>query len=222
MSDNLPTDKRASQLDTFLEEMSKHQKSGRGRLAFIIDATASRKPAWDMACSLQATMFEEATRFGSLEVQLIFYRGLSECSCSGWIPDGRTLARLMGKVQCEGGITKIGKALAHVRREHEKRMIHAVAFVGDAMEENHSELCEAARTLRVPLFMFQESDDPHASRTFAEMARLSGGAHRHFDAGAARELGELLRAVAAFATGGVKALQDLNTDSARRLLTQLE
>ena len=128
----------------------------------------------------------------------------------------------MGKVQCEGGITKIGKALAHVRREHEKRMIHAVAFVGDAMEERHDQLCETARTLRVPLFMFQEGDNPHASRTFAEMARLSGGAHRHFDAGAARELVELLRAVAAFAAGGVKALQALNTDSARRLLRQLK
>lgn len=41
--------------------------SARGRLAFIIDATASREPTWDMATQLQTEMFEEATKFGSLE-----------------------------------------------------------------------------------------------------------------------------------------------------------
>lgn len=219
MSENLPT--RRSKLDVFLKQMSE-QASSRGRLAFIIDATASRGSTWDMATQLQAEMFREATRFGSLEVQLIFYRGISQCAHSGWTADGHTLARLMSKVQCEGGITKIGKALSHVRREHERQMINAVVFIGDSMEENRDELCGIAGALRLPLFMFQEGDDQEASRTFAEMARLTHGAHCKFDAGAARQLGELLRAVAAFAAGGVKALKNLNTDSARKLLTQLK
>jgi hypothetical protein len=219
MSENLPTQR--SKLDLFLEQMSERASSP-GRLAFIIDATASRGPTWDMATQLQAEMFEEATRFGSLEVQLIFYRGLSQCSHSGWTADGRTLARLMSKVRCEAGMTKIGRALSHVRCEHERQTINAVVFVGDSMEENHDELCGIADALRVPLFAFQEGDDPQASQTFAEMARLTHGAHFKFDAGAARQLGELLRAVAAFAAGGVKALKNLNTDSARELLTQLK
>jgi hypothetical protein len=70
--------------------------------------------------------------------------------------------------------------------------------------------------------MFQEGNNREATRTFAEMARLSHGAHCRFDAGAARQLADLLRAVAAFATGGVKALQNLHTDSARKLLGQLK
>jgi hypothetical protein len=51
---------------------------------------------------------------------------------------------------------------------------------------------------------------------------LSNGAWARFDAGAAGRLGELLRAVAAFAVGGVKALADLRTDSAKKLLTQMK
>ena len=53
---------------------------------------------------------------------------------------------------------------------------------------------------------------------FARIALLTGGACARFDAGAAAELGELLAAVAAFAVGGVKALGDLRTESARKLL----
>jgi hypothetical protein len=69
--------------------------------------------------------------------------------------------------------------------------------------------------------MFQEGNDPEASRTFAEMARLSHGAHCRFDAGAAQRLSELLCAVAAFAVGGVAALADQRT-AARLLLGQMK
>jgi len=39
---------------------------------------------------------------------------------------------------------------------------------------------------------------------------------------AARELAELLRAVAVFATGGLTALSDLRSEGARKLLGQLK
>ena len=35
-----------------------------GRLLFAIDATASREPAWDMACQIQAEMFAETQNLG--------------------------------------------------------------------------------------------------------------------------------------------------------------
>jgi hypothetical protein len=57
---------------------------------------------------------------------------------------------------------------------------------------------------------------------FRELARLSGGAYEKFNAGAAKQLGELLRAVAAFAVGGLTALADLRSESARKLLTQMK
>jgi hypothetical protein len=59
--------------------------------------------------------------------------------------------------------------------------------------------------------MFQEGGDPVAEQAFREIARR--GAYCRFDPGAAHELGELLRAAAAYAAGGMRALADL---SARR------
>ena len=59
-------------------------------------------------------------------------------------------------------------------------------------------------------------------QVFRELARLTGGAYGKFDAGAAKQLGELLRAVAAFAVGGLPALARQNSDGARTLLSQLK
>lgn len=50
-----------------------------GRLVFALDATMSRQPTWDLACSLQGRMFEVAAESGGLAVQLVYFRGLGEC-----------------------------------------------------------------------------------------------------------------------------------------------
>ena len=42
----------------------------------------SRQPTWDTACPLQADMFREAAAIGGLDIQLVYYRGLSECRAS--------------------------------------------------------------------------------------------------------------------------------------------
>ncbi len=188
----------------------------RGRLIFALDATMSRQPTWDTACKLQADMFREAAAIGGLDVQLVYYRGLIECRASGWVSQTGRLAELMSRIDCRGGHTQIGKVLAHARRETERTKVQALVFVGDAMEEKLDDLCQAAGALKllgVPAFMFQEGYDPVAEQAFRELARLSGGAYCRFDPGAAQQLGELLRAAAAYAAGGMRALADL---SARR------
>ena len=135
---------------------------------------------------------------------------------------------LMEKIDCRGGNTQIGRVLAHAKRETKDRKVQALVFVGDAMEEAIDHLCASAGELglmSVPAFMFQEGDDPVAERAFREIARLTRGAYCRFDPGAAHELGELLRAAAAYAAGGVKALADLSRRQgagALRLLEQLK
>jgi hypothetical protein len=78
--------------------------------------------------------------------------------------------------------------------------------------------------LKVPCFLFQEGHDPVAESAFREIARLSGGAWCRFDPGAAAQLRELLRAVAAYAAGGREALVRLSKSvpGAHALLTQLK
>src|SRR6266851_2771784 len=127
--------------------MSPHAAGGRGRLVFALDATMSRQPTWDMACTLQAEMFREAAAIGSLDIRLVYYRGFNECRATGWISDSAELARLMGKIDCRGGNTQIGKVLSEARREAVASAVRAVVFVGDAMEESVDDLCTKAGEL---------------------------------------------------------------------------
>ncbi len=200
----------------------------RGRLIFALDATMSRQPTWDSACALQAGMFREAAATGGLDIQLVYFRGLAECGASPWIAQTDKLAALMTKIDCRGGQTQIGKVLSHAIAETERRRVQALVFVGDAMEEAIDALCAKAGQLAlhgVPAFMFQEGNDAATEQAFREIARLTRGAYCRFDAGAAHQLGELLRAVAAYAAGGIKALNDLSARkdrSAQLLLAQLK
>lgn len=207
--------------------MSPHAPGGKGRLVFALDATMSRQPTWDMACALQANMFKEAASLGSLDIRLVYYRGLNECRASGWISDSATLAKLMGKIDCRGGNTQIGKVLSEARREAVASGVRAVVFVGDAMEESVDDLCVKAGELgllKVPVFMFQEGRDGAVEQAFREIARLTGGAWSRFDPGAAAQLKELLRAAAAYAAGGREALLRLsrNDSGAAALLGQMK
>jgi hypothetical protein len=202
--------------------------TGRGRLIFAMDATMSRQPTWDLALGLQADMFRAVKEVGGLDVQLVYFRGFGETRASKWVSDPEALARLMTRVSCQGGYTQIRKVLAHARRESERGKVNAVVYVGDCMEENVDELCQRAGALGLlgtPMFLFQEGRDQKAERAFKEIARLTRGAYCHFDAGSARQLRQLLAAVAVYAAGGHKALRDYgkatNSDAVVRLLEQL-
>jgi len=206
---------------------SPHAAGARGRLVFALDATMSRQPTWDMACALQADMFREAAALGSLDIRLVYYRGLNECRASGWISDSAQLAKLMAKIDCRGGNTQIGKVLSEARREAVASAVRAVVFVGDAMEERVDDLCARAGELgllKVPVFLFQEGHDDVAEQAFREIARLTGGAWCRFDPGAAAQLRELLRAAAAYAAGGREALLRLSKSGsgAAKLLGQMK
>ena len=221
-----------AEIDAFLERVRTIDRaqpaSSRGRLIFALDATMSRQPTWDTACKLQGEMFLEAHAIGGLDVQLVYFRGLSECRASRWVSAPAALAALMAQIDCRGGHTQIGRVLSHARRETEKTKVQALVYVGDAMEEAPDDLCTKAGELAlrgVPAFVFQEGYDPDVERTFRDVARLTGGAYCRFNAGAAHELRELLRAVAAYAAGGLKALSDLSArrnTGAMRLLEQMK
>lgn len=199
-------------------------KGGRGRLLFALDATMSRQPAWDLACSLQAQMFETVAKTGGLDVQLLYFRGFGECKASKWVSQTDALARLMVGLKCLGGQTQISKVFAHARTEHAKRPINAVIYVGDAIEEDIDKLAHKAGEMGMlgcPFFIFQEGRDARVEQAFRQFARLSKGAYARFDANAPGQLADLLRAVAAYASGGRDALSLQKSTPARLLLEQL-
>lgn len=185
----------------------------RGRLLFALDATASREPTWDQARRIQAEMFSETARLGGLETQLCHYRGQGEFFASPWLDAPDPLLRRMREVSCLGGATQIEAVLRQAIHETRARKLDALVFVGDCMEEDLDRLCALAGELGllgVPAFLFQEGQDPLAEQAFAQLAKLTGGAHCRFDAGSAQQLKDLLSAVAVYAAGGRQALEDFS------------
>src|SRR5262249_53485950 len=96
----------------------------RGRLVFALDATASRQQNWDMATHLQAKMFETVAAIGSLDVQLVYYRGWRECVASKGLSDSRSLTAITSTITCMGGHTQIRRVLSHVRATSWQRAAH--------------------------------------------------------------------------------------------------
>ena len=225
----VPPSGARSEIDAFLEQarfVAPMTSTGRGRLIFALDATMSRQPTWDLAQSLQGRMFEAAAEVGGLDVQLVFFRGQSECRASRFVSGGQGLAELMGRIQVRGGMTQIGKVLRHALGEARREKVGALVYVGDAMEESVDRLSAAAGELAllgVKAFVFQEGDDPAAQRAFQEIARITGGAYETFGPGAGARLAALLAAAARYAAGGRRGLEALadQTPEARRLLSQM-
>ncbi len=214
--DHLPTEPSSgAQVDAFLRRLATApapRTSGRrGRLIFAMDATASREPTWDRACHLQGEMFEATAALGGLDVQLVFYRGFRECKASAWMSDSRALLQRMTSVHCLAGHTQLGRVLRHTIGETRKEKVNALVFVGDCFEEDVDQVGHHAGELGllgVPAFLFHEGGDPVARRVFQQVARLTGGAYCPFDASSARQLKDLLGAVAVYAAGGYRALTD--------------
>jgi hypothetical protein len=218
---DLPTQRPgADPVESFLKEVAQtpppQPGSGRGRLIFAMDATASREPTWDRACQVQGQMFLETAALGGLDVQLVYYRGFDECRASRWVDNPGDLVRLMTGVFCLAGQTKLGRVLKHAIRETEKKRVAALVFVGDCFEETLDEVGQTAGQLGmlgVRAFLFQEGHNPQAERAFRHIAKLTNGVHCRFDSSSPQQLRDLLGAVAAYAAGGQRALADLSRRS---------
>jgi hypothetical protein len=205
-----------AEVDAFLRKVAavpvRRAAGERGRLLFVLDATASRQPTWDHASRIQGEMFSATDDLGGLEIQLAFYRGFGEFKVSPWLTDSADLLGRMTATFCLAGETQIGKVLRHTINETKTRKVNALVFVGDSIEEDVDKLGAVAGELGllgVPAFLFHEGDDPIAGFAFRQIARLTNGACCRFDAKSAQTLRELLGAVAVFAAGGRPALDEL-------------
>ena len=228
---DLPQKSTRAAIDAFVKKVRSTPviKSGqeRGRLMFAMDATASREPTWDQACQIQGEMFTETAALGGLDIQLCYYRGYGEFEASPWLSSADKLLHRMTSVSCRGGYTQIEKVLRQAIEQTRQKKVQALVFVGDCMEEDVDRLCHLAGELGmlgVPAFLFHEGDEPLAQRAFKEISRLTRGAYCSFDATSAGQLRDLLSAVAVYAAGGQKALQNFSQgrgEVVRQLTRQL-
>ncbi len=214
----------SQEVAAFLKAAKSTDPTGTGRLIFSLDATMSRQPTWDRACQIQASMFEAVSKIGGLSVQLVYFRGFGECKASRWVVNSKALRDLMCTISCRGGQTQITKVFNHAAKENMREKISALVFIGDAMEEDADRICHLAGELGlkgVRAFMFQEGHDPLTESTFRQVARLTGGAYFRLGPDSARELADLLGAIAVYASAGRKALESSSKRGARLLLEQM-
>lgn len=224
----LPTKPGTGAVAAFLEQAravaARPAAAPRGRLLFLMDATASRQPTWDTACSLMAGMFAATAELGGLAVQLAYFRGHLEFAATPFLADAAELTRRMAGVRCLGGQTQILRALTHALDETRRQRVHATVLVGDAMEEALDPICHIAGQLGIagtPVFAFHEGGERVSAEAFRQIAKLSGGAFMPFDSASAEALRDLLRAVAIFAARGREGLRALPGGAARGMLAQL-
>jgi len=215
-----------SSVKAFLAASKQHlpstqaQDKAKGRLLFAMDATASREASWSMACQIQSDMFAAAA---GLEISLCYYRGIGEFHTFPWSQNSTVLQKQMRSVCCLAGHTQIGQVLRHAVSQGSKQKMKAVVLVADCFEESIDTIAhDAARLglLGIPLFIFQEGYNSSAEKAFRHLSQLSNGAYCRFDENSLAQLRELLAAVASYAVGGVKALQQ-HDQGKNALLKQL-
>ena len=219
-----PVRSSTGQITSFLQQARRLDPVSAGRLIFALDATMSRQPTWDRACEIQASMFDAVAKLGGLAVQLVYFRGFGESRASKWVMNAGALRDLMTGIDCRGGRTQIAKVLSHATRESTDRRVDALVYIGDAMEEDADRLSQLAGELGLKgtrAFVFQEGGDPAAERAFREIARLTGGAWFRLGPDSARELAELLGAIAVYASGGRPALESRGGRGATLLLERM-
>jgi len=231
MTDNFPSNKSKQQeLKAFLAQVARAplvvKGKSNGRLIFAMDATASREPMWDIASHIHTEMFESVADIGGLSVQLCYYRGFKEFKSFSWTDRPSSMLNSISSVHCLAGKTQISKILEHALNQTQQSPVQALVFIGDAMEEDIDKLGDLAGQLgiyKTPAFFFQEGNNPIVTKTYQQLARLSGGAHCSFDAGSAHILADLLKAVARYSVGGLRALEDNSYQSevVKKLTQQL-
>jgi hypothetical protein len=132
----------------------------------------------------------------------------------------------MSKIKCDAGNTQIELVLDHVAREHAKRKINALVFVGDCCEEQRRLGFEGTARLFAQLEHPRVHVPGGRGLLRAEtLSRNRPGDERgvpSFDQGSLSQLAELLRLVSIFAVGGVDALESQNSTAAKLLLGQIK
>lgn len=191
------------------------------KLLFAMDATASRQASWDVAQEITLSMFDVIP--GGLKIALAHHSGGQLREVTDFKDDSSFFKKKINAVRCVAGETALNQVLENAS---EIPGLNSLIYIGDAFEENPASAFEIARKLKakgVPCFLFQEGDNPYVKETFTSIAEITGGAVFPFAMDSLLHVRERLDAIAAFAAGGMKLLQEKRASlpAARELIERL-
>lgn len=198
------------------------------RLLFTLDATASREGAWNVARKITHSMFEQLP--GELEVSLGWHGGGSLQEITPFSTQSRGFLDKLNSVNCSAGRTALNDLLQECTQIPRLR---ALVYIGDCFEENEENAYAIAEQLRIKgikLFIFHDRSSERygynvddAKRIFANLIDICGGCLLDFNESSANKSKELLDAIAVYAAGGTKLLEQKRKQlpGAAKLLEQL-
>jgi hypothetical protein len=183
--------------------------SGRPRLVFGFDATASREPAW--ATARQVTDALVRALPGELDVALAVHGGSHLHTFTDFTADPNMLRDQAAAITCRAGHTQL---LPLLSRALAAPGVRVITYIGDVFEESPArgrKLADELGDRGVRLIILHDTAHWTARRDaelFADLARRTGGCVLPFDASAPGRLRDLLAAIAVFAVGGTELLKD--------------
>ena len=191
-------------------QAARSHRHGRSEGTAYFRARRHHEPPADVGSRLPAAgrnVRDGRRRGRPRSVQLVYFRGFDECRASRWVVEPRALTDLMTRIGCRGGHTQIGRVLRHVRNETANASVKALVYVGDAMEEPIDDLCAVGRRAWAVSASRRSCSTKAPIRSRREPFSEDRAAHRAaptrgFDASAPHSLAGLLRAAAAYASGG--------------------
>ena len=206
-------------LDAVLKAAAKNSGTvGTGRIGFVIDATGSRSASWKEAQKIQAGMFDSVAQFGVMTLRLTHFGG-NMTQDHGWNKDSKTVTAKMSTVECEWGSTQILECLRKFLDDKPEAQAQSIVVIGDSFEEDSSEIAPLTALLKarkIKVFTFLEEGYSSAEPAFRQLAEQTGGVFAAF--GSDMPLKDLCEGVAMMSTGGINALQKLQSGAAKTLL----
>lgn len=181
----------------------------RPRLVFAVDATASREPAWAIARQVTDALVKALP--GQLDVALAVHGGSRVHTFTAFTNNAATLRDRAAGVVCQAGTTRLLPILSASLKQSAVRV---VIYIGDVFEESVVQgrrLADAMGAEGIRLIVLHDTADTAARRdveVFWDLAKRTGGCVLTFDANAPGRLRDLLSAVAVYAVGGEKLLQE--------------
>ena len=188
------------------------------RIGFLVDATGSRNKTWERAQGIQSKMFRAAHGIKAIKLRLVHFGGGS-LTTRDWDDDTRNVAAHMAAVRCQTGLTQILEGLQSFIDEAPEDRATAIILIGDYFEECSIRAKFTAALLKdkgIKVYSFIEGNDHTAQTIFRNLAEISDGRFARF--GDDLPLDDLCQGVALLASGGRKALRQLENKKVRQLL----
>ena len=210
-----------AKLDAFLDQLAT-QLPRSGKLIFGIDATATVNRRGTGPASCRA-ICSRSRRRRQLEIQLVYYpRVARRVQNLGWMTDSKSSPPSWRRSCAKPATRRSEKSSITSTASTTGSLLPRSCSLATPWRRSSTSSARSPASCACRLSCFRRAKTSRRSRVPRDRAKITHGAYARFDAGAADQLRDLLKAVAAYAVGGRQALEKSTNTGAVLLLKQLK